>query len=132
MLQSLVVGSPTILICRSKCTKSKRIARAHLILHARAAPHPPHGHPDFPWGVISCISLGRAGCRKSVSLFSTLFRGSFEAILPFFWSSDVLRDYPESVIRSLRSIYVAAQRANDSSDIQRLRTNTQRDILYVQ
>ena len=95
-----------IAVCRSKCTKNKciarrQVARTHPILRARTGSHPPHGHPYFPWEVISCIFLGRAGHRKPVSSFSTLFRGSFEAVLPFFWSSDMPRNYP---IRTLNSV----------------------------
>ena len=105
-------------LCRSKCTKNKcitrrQVARTHPILRARAGSHPLHRHPDFPWEVISCIFLDRAGRRRSVSSFSTLFRGSFEAVLPFFWSSDVPRDYPGSVIRSLRSISSHTRRRGD-------------------
>jgi len=58
---------------------------------------------SLPLGEVSCLGLDGAGSRKFAMANFTPFRGSFEAILPFFWWSKRRWDYPGFVIRSLPS-----------------------------
>ena len=86
--------------------------------------------------------MDSAGSGKSVESLFRLFRGTFEAVLPFFWQSEEPRDFPRSVIRLLPSISNHARRRGDlrGNELKGITTvlmsneylYARSDILYVQ
>ena len=89
-------GRGSDLYC-SECPKNNSIAHTYLIsrvaLVVRAS--------GLPLGGISGLNLDRAGSRESIASLSRLFRGIFEAVLPFFWRSEGPRDYPVRAFKCL-------------------------------
>jgi len=77
--------------------------RAHLTRYTHLPPLT--RIPRFILGEVPCLGLGRADGRGSVVLIFALFREIVSrVILPFFWRSEGLRNYPRSMIRSLPSV----------------------------
>ena len=67
--------------------------RTRLWLIARASGLPPGG--------ISGLGMDSAGSGKSIESLFRLFRGTFEAVLPFFWQLGGPQDFPVQASKAL-------------------------------
>jgi len=74
-------------------------SRAHTPISRAHAPLARRTDALISPGGNSCPGLNRTRGRESIPSISTLFRGGFEGILPFFCSTERIWDYPETALK---------------------------------